>query len=95
VLSAASALDGIEARLRDHRTLVVQVKEGVSRAAAMAELLRTIDAAGLSLQAIGSGQHETEYAYLQLLQEDSAHGFRRFDSQTPAVDHADARDPDA
>jgi ABC-2 type transport system ATP-binding protein len=95
VMSTISAMDGIEARLRDHRTLVVQVKDGVSRAGAMAELLRTIDAGGLSLQTISSGQHETEYAYLQLLQEDSAHGFRRFDFQAPAVDHADPGDPDA
>ena len=83
------------ARLRDQHTLVVQVKDGASRAAAMAELLRVIDASGLSLQAIGSGQNETEYAYLQLLQEDSAHGFRRFDFQAPAVPHADPGDPDA
>jgi ABC-2 type transport system ATP-binding protein len=95
VMSTVAALDGIDARLRDQRTLVVQVKEGVSRAGAIAELLRTIDAGGLSLQAIGSGQNETEYAYLQLLQEDSAHGFRRFDFQTPVVDHADPGDPDA
>jgi ABC-2 type transport system ATP-binding protein len=95
LMSRISALEGIEARLRDQHTLVVQVKDGVSRAAAMAELLRVIDAGGLSLQAIGSGQNETEYAYLQLLQEDSAHGFRRFDFQAPTVAHADPGDPDA
>jgi len=95
LLAAAAAVGGLETHVREHRTLVVRVKEGVSRAAAIAELLRAIDASGLSLQSIGSGQNETENAYLQLLQEDSAHGFRRFDFQAPAVDHAGPGDPDA
>jgi ABC-2 type transport system ATP-binding protein len=95
VAMRVTAMDGITARLRDPHTLVVQVKEGTSRAGAMAELLRVIDSGGLTLQTIGSGQNETEHAYLQLLQEDSAHGFRRFDVQGPVVDHADPGDPDA
>jgi ABC-2 type transport system ATP-binding protein len=92
VVSKLSSVAGIQARLRDHHTLVVQVESSVSRAAAMAEVLKIIDAGGLSLQAIGSGQSETEYAYLQLLQEDSAHGFRRFDFQAQAISHADPGD---
>jgi len=87
------ALRGVAARLRDPYTLVVQVNDGMSRAAAMAEVLRLVDGSGLSLQTIGSGQNETENAYLQLLQEDSAHGFRRFDFQGPTLDHADPGDP--
>ena len=78
--------------MRDNGTIVVQVEEGQSRAAALAEVLQLIDAAGVTLQTVGSGQSETEFAYLQLLQEDSAHGFRRFDLQDPYVVDADGRD---
>jgi hypothetical protein len=65
--------------MRDEQTMVINVEGEQSRAAALAAVLQLIDAAGVSLQSVGSGQNETEYAYLQLLQEDSAHGFRRFD----------------
>jgi hypothetical protein len=40
-------------------------------------ILKLIDASNLSLQAIDSGSNATENAYLQLLQEDEAHGFQR------------------
>jgi hypothetical protein len=33
----------------------------------------------VSLQSIQSAHNDTEHAYLQLLQEDQAHGFRRFE----------------
>jgi hypothetical protein len=95
VVPKIAAIEGTQARLRDRHTLVVQVDASFSRAAAMAEVLKIIDAGGLTLQAIGSGQSETEYAYLQLLQEDSAHGFRRFDFQAQAITHADPGDLDA
>ena|GEM_PF-4689862 len=39
--------------------------------------LKLIDASNLSLQVIDSGRNATENAYLQLLQEDEAHGFQR------------------
>ena len=92
VAQQACSLDGLSARVRDEHTMVVQVAEGRSRAAALAEVLQLIDSSGVSLQSVGSGQNETEYAYLQLLQEDSAHGFRRFDLQGSHVVDADPGD---
>ena len=56
------------------------------------ELLQLVDSMNLSLQTISSGQNETEHAYLQLLHEDSAHGFRRFDFQAGQSDDALAGD---
>jgi len=41
------------------------------------EVLRLVETCGLSLQGVHSGQNATENAYLQLLQEDEAHGFHR------------------
>ncbi|HID78830.1 MAG TPA: ABC transporter ATP-binding protein [Planctomycetaceae bacterium] len=95
VVAAANQLDGVGASLRDGRTLVVQVHQRQSRATALGEVLRLVDQVGLSLQAVHSGQNETEDAYLQLLQEDQAHGFQRFELGTgPAVD-AGPGDPPA
>lgn len=84
----ASTLGGLSVRMRDEQTMMVEVVGDRSRASALAEVLQLVDAAGVSLQSVGSGQNETEYAYLQLLQEDSAHGFRRFDFRS--ADHVDA-----
>ena len=70
-------LDGIDTRLGAGETLIVAVAEDRSRSAALAEVLKLVDAAKVSLQAIHSGQNATENAYLQLLQEDEAHGFGR------------------
>jgi len=53
------------------------VADGRSRCGALAEVLKLVDAGNVSLQAIHSGQNATENAYLQLLQEDEAHGFSR------------------
>ncbi len=90
----ASDIDGVQIRLRDSHTLQVQVSDTRSRAAVLADLLRTVDSAGLTLQSIGSGQNDTEHAYLQLLQEDSAHGFRRFRIHPAALPDADLGDSD-
>ena len=90
----ASDLDGVQVRLRDSHTLQVQVSDTRSRAAVLADLLRTVDTAGVTLQSIGSGQNDTEHAYLQLLQEDSAHGFRRFRIHPAAFPDADLGDHD-
>jgi len=73
----ASRLEGIEARIGPGETLVVGIAEGRSRSGALAEVLKAVDACNLSLQAIHSGRNATENAYLQLLQEDEAHGFGR------------------
>jgi hypothetical protein len=91
----SSRLEGVHARLRDGQTLVVQVSEDRSRADALAEILKLVDSAGLSLQTVHSGQNETENAYLQLLQEDQAHGFQRFDLETQNADDAVPGNPSA
>ncbi|HUV65702.1 MAG TPA: ABC transporter ATP-binding protein [Sedimentisphaerales bacterium] len=70
-------LKGIEARVDAGRALLVRIADGQSRSLALAEVLRRIDANNLSLSVIHSGQNATENAYLQLLQEDEAHGFQR------------------
>jgi ABC-2 type transport system ATP-binding protein len=76
---AVSRLEGLAARTEGPRMLVVGLSEGRSRAAALAEVLTRAEAAGLALQAVNSGLNQTENAYLQLLQEDEAHGFQRFE----------------
>ena len=91
----AGRLEGVEARVDSECALLVQVSETRGRADALAEVLKLVDAANLSLQAIHSGQNETENAYLQLLQEDEAHGFHRFDVDTPHADDALSGDPEA
>jgi ABC-2 type transport system ATP-binding protein len=77
-------LEGVEARVHDGRaeiqnsaSLLVRIANGGSRTRALADVLRLVDACDLSLRAIHSGQNVTENAYLQLLQEDEAHGFHR------------------
>ena len=91
----ANALGGVRALLRAGNTLVVQACAGRSRAAVLAELLTLVDGAGLSLQAVHSGLHETEDAYLQLLQEDQSHGFQRFDLNARGPDDALPGNPPA
>jgi len=91
----ADGLEGVEAGVRDGQTLVVGAAEGHGRAGALAEVLKLVDAAEVSLQAIHSGQNETENAYLQLLQEDQAHGFHRFDINAQQADDAGAGDATA
>jgi len=88
LLGQANAMGGIEARLRAGNTLVARISGERSRAAVLAELLKLVDAAGVALQAIYSGLHDTEDAYLQLLQEDQSHGFQRFDLNARQADDA-------
>jgi ABC-2 type transport system ATP-binding protein len=70
-------MKGIEANLDTNHALLVRIADGYSRSRVLADVLQRIDASNLSLQAIHSGQNTTENAYLQLLQEDEAHGFQR------------------
>jgi ABC-2 type transport system ATP-binding protein len=86
----ASALPGVSARCQDERGLVVRVAEEHNRTEAMAEVLRRAAACGLALLSVHSGLNETEHAYLQLLQEDEAHGFQRFDLPAHRRDDAPA-----
>jgi len=75
----ADGLDGVGARAEAGHTLVVKVSDSRTRADALADVLKLVDSSNLTLAAIHSGYNETENAYLQLLQEDVAHGFQRFD----------------
>lgn len=61
------------------QTVAVQIAPEHERAAALSEVLAKVTEAGLPLLSIHSGRNETENAYLQLLEEDEAHGFQRFD----------------
>ena len=70
-------LEAIEVRAGVGQTLIVHVAEGASRAGKLGEVLKVVESANVSLQAVYSGQNATENAYLQLLQEDEAHGFQR------------------
>jgi len=88
LVAKGNALTGIDIQLRAGNTLTVRVAAGQSQADTLAELLKIVDAAGLPLVAIHSGLHETENAYLQLLQEDQAHGFQRFDLNVRQPDDA-------
>jgi ABC-2 type transport system ATP-binding protein len=87
LVAQAAGLEGIQVQMQAGQTLVVRVDDHRSRADALANVLRLVDGAKLSLQAIHSGQNETENAYLQLLQEDEAHGFQRFDLDVRHTDH--------
>jgi ABC-2 type transport system ATP-binding protein len=75
----ADAMEGITARAQADHTLVVRLSDSQSRAAALADVLGLVESSRLTLTTIHSGHNETENAYLQLLQEDEAHGFQRFD----------------
>jgi hypothetical protein len=81
-------MDGVNAAMRDPHTLIVEMADGRARADALTDVMKLIDSSSVALQAIHSGQNETEYAYLQLLQEDRAHGFQRFDIDTQHEDDA-------
>ncbi len=61
------------------QTVTVQVASDHERAVALSEVLTKVTEAELSLLSIHSGRNETENAYLQLLDEDEAHGFQRFE----------------
>jgi len=69
--------EGLSARLDGDRILHVRIGQGHSRAGVLADVLKRLEAANLSLQALHSEQNATENAYLKLLQEDHAHGFDR------------------
>jgi ABC-2 type transport system ATP-binding protein len=69
--------EGAQVRLDGDRLLHVRIANPSSRSGVLAAILKLVDASGVSLQAIHTGQNATENAYLQLLQEDQAHGFDR------------------
>jgi ABC-2 type transport system ATP-binding protein len=72
-----SRQEGVEARVDEDRILHIRIADGLKRASVLVEVLKLVEAGNLSLEAIHSGRNATENAYLQLLQEDQAHGFDR------------------
>lgn len=70
-------VEGVEALSNTGPTLLVRIANGRSRSLVLADILKLIDVSRLSLQDFHFGQNVTENAYLQLLQEDVAHGFQR------------------
>jgi hypothetical protein len=72
-----TVLKGIDAHTDAEHALLVRIADDRSRSGALAEILKLVDASNLTLQNVHSGQNATENAYLQLLQEDEAHGFQR------------------
>lgn len=79
LLAHLGQLRGVEVSLRGGHALVVRIVDENQRAAALAGVLDVVAKAGIPLQGIHSGSNDTEHAYLQLLHEDEAHGFQRFD----------------
>jgi len=84
----AGDLEDVEAAVPAGQTLVVRVSDVSRRADVLADVLKLVGSNNLSLQSIHSGRNETENAYLQLLQEDVAHGFHRFDLDVRRADDA-------
>ena len=72
-----TGLKGIDAHTDADHSLLVRVADDYSRSQALAEVLKLVHASNMTLHGIHSGQNATENAYLQLLQEDEAHGFQR------------------
>ncbi|NQV34411.1 MAG: ABC transporter ATP-binding protein [Phycisphaeraceae bacterium] len=68
---------GFNANIRDERYLQVHLTDDQTRAPVLAKILHLIDEHEVRLEAIHSSQNTTENAYLQLLQEEQAHGFDR------------------
>ncbi|MHC4180750.1 MAG: ABC transporter ATP-binding protein [Planctomycetota bacterium] len=91
----AGDLEGVDVQVQADQTLLVRISDDRGRARALAEVLKMVDSANLLLQDLHCGQNETENAYLQLLQEDEAHGFQRFDLDAGHADDAVSGDPPA
>jgi ABC-2 type transport system ATP-binding protein len=88
LLEQVNSLDGVDGEIGTGETLSVQLADRVSHATALSEVLKLVETSELSLQNVHSGQNETEDVYLQLLQEDEAHGFQRFHFETDSGDDA-------
>jgi ABC-2 type transport system ATP-binding protein len=83
-----NTIDGVTATLEPNDLVAVEVTDGLSHATKLSEVLNLVDTAHLTLQNVHSGQNETEDVYLQLLQEDEAHGFQRFNLEADSSDDA-------
>ncbi len=87
-----SDLEAVAGVRSGSQTVSVQLSAEQERAAALSEVLTKVTEAGLHLLSIHSGRNETENAYLQLLDEDEAHGFQRFELGSSNQDSATPRD---
>lgn len=83
-----ASMPGILACHYERQSIVVEVLDWHSRAGILADVLKRVESSSLSLLAIRSTQNDTELAYLQLLQEDNQHGFRRFNLKATSDEHA-------
>ena len=86
-------INGVEAHVDSSDALTVRLTDQRCRADALIEILKLTQAAHLPLQTIRPGKNETEDVYLQLLQEDEAHGFYRFDREADGAVEAVSGDP--
>lgn len=91
-IQESNGSDACSLQLRGTHHVAVQIADGADRAGVLAKLLIDLKDHGLSLKSLRSGASETEDAYLHLLQEDQAHGFRRFDFQAAGGSDAGASD---
>ncbi len=73
----AGLMAGVHVGLEGERLLHIQILNGRSRAGVLSEVLKRMAEEGVELGAVFTGRNATEDAYLQLLQEDQAHGFDR------------------
>jgi len=71
--------EGLSARVDTDGRLLVSFDDGVCPSRPLVRVLEAAESEGLVLQSVQSDRTDTEDVYLQLLQEDEAHGFRRFD----------------
>lgn len=92
LVEQVNLMDGIEAEAGKGEAISIRLAERVSRANALSEVLKLVETCNLSLQNVHSGQNETEDVYLQLLQEDEAHGFQRFTFEADCVAESNSRD---
>lgn len=74
-------------------TVRITTAPGTPRAKTLAELLQLVDQADLEVASIRSGIGATEDAYLQILQEDRAHGFKRFRGSAASANAIDGTHP--
>jgi len=79
LVQEVNALEGVAAEFQPGGALLVRMADEQSMAGALSAVLQLVDARNLSLLSLQMNRNETENAYLQLLQEDEAHGFHRFD----------------
>jgi ABC-2 type transport system ATP-binding protein len=76
-VSRDAMAQGVLVRLQDAKSLHVRLPDHETRAAVLARVLTLVESHNVRLAAIHSSRDTTENAYLQLLQEDQAHGFDR------------------